>query len=153
MVDYAENKPLSEIFNINPEDYTDVSIETLSFSVRVHNRLNEKHIKSVKDLLMVDVDFLKNIKGFGVNCINQVFSYCERLAQSRGYEKTEQSILKYDFFVSNRDAIAMGDFSFAESSNLSEDGKLQLTNIKEAFNIFGADLIYECVHSPEKIIG
>lgn len=99
MVDYAENKPLSELFNINPEDYTDVSIETLSFSVRVHNRLNEKHIKSVKDLLMVDVDFLKNIKGFGVNCINQVFSYCERLAQSRGYDKTDQSILKYDFLL------------------------------------------------------
>lgn len=152
MVDYAENKPLSEIFNIHPDDYTDVSIKSLPFSVRVHKRLSEKHINSVKDLLMVNIAFLKNIKGFGVNCINQVFSYCDSLPRSRNFEKDEQPVPKNDLFTANKDAIAMGDFTFAESQNLSEDEKKQLSNIKEAFNIFGADFIYECVHSPEKMV-
>ena len=152
MPDYAVNKPLSELFNIHPEDYTHVSIESLPFSVRVHKRLSEKHINSVKDLLLVDIAFLKNIRGFGVNCVNQVLSYCDSLAKTCDFEKPEQPVPRNDLFTANKAAIASGNFSFAENLVLSEDEKKQLFNIKEAFDSFGADLLYECVYSPEKIV-
>lgn len=152
MYDYDKNVPLSVLFNIRPEDYNDIRIEALPFSVRVHKRLKDEHINSVKDLLMVDIAFLKSIRGFGVNCINQIISYCDSLAQSSSFEKSEQPEPKYDLFTANKDAIAVGDFSFADGLDFTEDEEKQLANIKEAYEIFGADLISDCVYLPEKIV-
>lgn len=52
---YDENVSLSEIFNINPEDYADVSVQTLSLSARVLNRLYQSKIFTVKDLMQTDI--------------------------------------------------------------------------------------------------
>ena len=82
MMNYVENKPLAEMFHLLPEEYADVSVSSLPFSVRVQNRFRQKNIATVKDLLLLDVLFLKNIQGFGDNCLSQVLDYCKALSVS-----------------------------------------------------------------------
>lgn len=151
MFDYVEDKPLSELFDIQPEAYENISVLTLPFSARVLNRFNQKHIDSVQDLLQVDIAFLKSIRGFGDNCLSQVFSYCEELSKIDERIKTEKHVSISKVFTENRDLIALGDFSFADDLILSEKQEKQLADLKRAYDILGEELALECVCSPEKI--
>lgn len=152
MLDFAENKPLSELFNIRPDDYNDISIESLPFSIRVQNRLSEKHINTLKDLLLTDIASLKRMRGFGANCLNEVISCCKKLTIPVNGETPYESLPSSNLFIKNKDAIAVGDFSFADNIVLSEDEKRQLDNIKKAFDNYGPNLIFDCVHLSEKMV-
>ena len=152
MYNYDKNMPLSKLFNIRPENYKDIDVESLPFSARVQKLLRYENIYSLKDLLMVDIAFLKRMRGFGAYSVNQVVSYCSSLAHTSYLGLTEQSVPKYDLFTTNKDAIALGDFSFADGSVLTENEEKQLANIKEAYDIFGADLITDCVYLPDRTI-
>lgn len=151
MLDYTENIPLAEVFKVRPNDFANISIEALPFSIRVQKRLRNKSIYTVKDLLMVDIASLKSIQGFGADCLNQIISYCENLAQHSDYEKLDQTVSEFALFTNNKNAIAIGDFSFSDGIVLSEDEKKILGDLKKAYNIFGANMIYNCVYSAEKI--
>lgn len=146
-----EYKPLAELYDIRPEDYSDINVIDLPFSIRVLNRFEQENIFTVKDLLLVNINFLKSIPGFGSNCLSQVFSYCEKIADSKNRKEKKKINNFSNLIINNRDAIALGDFSFAESRILSEKQEQQLNNIKEAYDIVGGELVLECMCSPEKI--
>ena len=148
---YVEDKPLSEIFNIRADDYKDISTFLLPFSVRVLNRFKYHHINTVQDLLLLNISFLKSIQGFGTSSLSQVLAYCKELSSPSVYEKTKNPIPSSNIFFKYKDSIALGDFSFVNTMNLSEEEEEQLAIIKEAYEILGEELAFECICSPEKI--
>lgn len=150
---YNENVPLSEIFNISPEDYANISVKELPLSVRVLRRLDHIKIYTVKDLVQTDISFLKNINGFGQNCLQNVISCCENLSQFL-VNGSHSKIAKYKYpllFIVNKQHIAAGDFSFAESSNLPTDQKILLDKLKESYTILGKELVFDCIYHTEII--
>ncbi len=153
MIDFADNRSLAEMFNIQPEDYADISVLSLPFSIRVLNRFRQKKIETVKDLLQFNIPFLMSIQGFGANCLSQVLDYCEKLSPpSTPYEKKQRPVsIDSKIFVANKDAIARGDFSFANELELTRDQERLLATYKEAYEVLGKDLVFDCIYSPEKI--
>ena len=140
------------LFNKRPEDYKYISVESLPVSRQVQKILRSENIYTLTDLLMVDIAFLKRTRGLGVYSINQILSSCSSFAYISHLGLTEQPAPKYDLFTTNKDAIALGDFSFADGLVLTENEEKQLANIKEAYNSFGADLITDCVYLPDRTI-
>ena len=149
---YDENVSLSEIFNINPEDYADVSVQTLSLSARVLNRLYQSKIFTVKDLMQTDIAFLNRINGFGKDCLEKVISCCENMAQASGKQPRSKFAKSLSPFANNKQDIAAGDFSFAEFRALSKDQEKQLCEIKKSYDILGKELVSDCIYHAEKIL-
>lgn len=147
-----ENKPLAELFNIQAGEYSDIGVPSLPFSVRVLRRLELKRISTLQDLLKVNISFLKSIPGFGANCLSQVLLYCEGLpASNKPDQEAKKKIIVPSVFIANKDAIALGDFSFADALDLSETEMEKLKLLKEAYGALGEDLAFECVCSPDII--
>ena len=148
---YDENVSLSEIFNINPEDYADISVQTLSLSARVLNRLYRSKIFTVKELMQTNIAFLNRINGFGKDCLKKVISCCEKMAKSSGERSRLQLAKSLSSFANNKQDIAAGDFSFAEFYVLSKDQKRQLDELKNSYDILGKELVFNCIYYSEKI--
>lgn len=151
MFEYQEDKPLANLFNVQPTDYEDITVASLPFSVRVSNRLREKKIRTLKDLLLVDIESLKKIRGFGANSINEILKYCGNLPKSHRQVNTENNTPFSSVFIENLDSIIEGDFSFADSIDLSDEQKDQLVAIKDSYSILGSELARQCVESPKII--
>ena len=153
MYEYDDNLTLSEVFDLNPDEYRDLDVSALPFSIRVINRLFQKDIKTVKDLLSVTTAFLMSIKGFGRNCIEQVYSYLDTL------EKADQATVKRPtperenkpLLTRFKDVIAIGDFSFMKEDVFSSEELAALEKYKAAYEVLGEDLVLDCVCSPKKI--
>ena len=154
MMNYVENKPLAEMFHLLPEEYADVSVSSLPFSVRVQNRFRQKNIATVKDLLLLDVLFLKNIQGFGDNCLSQVLDYCKALSVSNaaGEVATCQESKVASLFIANKDSILLGDFSFADNLALSIEQKEEFEAYKRAYKDLGEELVFECFCASDRIV-
>ena len=128
-------------------------MKELPLSVRVLRRLDQIKIYTVKDLVQTDISFLKNINGFGQNCLQNVISCCENLSQFL-VNGSHSKIAKYKYpllFIVNKQHIAAGDFSFAESSNLPTDQKILLDKLKESYTILGKELVFDCIYHTEII--
>ena len=154
MHEYDNSLTLSEVFDLIPDEYRDLDVSALPFSIRVINRLLQKDIKTVKDLLSVTTALLMSIKGFGRNCIEQVYSYLDTL------EKADQATVKRPtpgrenkpLLTRFKDMIAVGDFSFMKEDVLSSEELAALEKYKAAYEVLGEDLVLDCVCSPEKIM-
>ena len=153
MMDYVENKPLAEMFNLSPWEFADVSVFSLPFPIRILNRFRQNSIYTVKDLLLVDISFLKDIPGFGANSLSQVLDYCGGLSKpnTTGIVTVRPKENVSPLFTANKDAIALGDFSFADGLDLSDEQKKQLEAYKSAYEDLGEDIVFDCICSPEKI--
>ena len=154
MMNYVENKPLAEMFHLLPEEYADISVSSLPFSIRVQNRFRQKNIATVKDLLLLDVLFLKNIQGFGDNCLSQVLDYCKELSVSNasGEVATCQETKVASLFIANKDSILLGDFSFADNLALSIEQKEGFEAYKRAYKDLGEELVFECFCASDRIV-
>lgn len=148
-----ENLTLGEAFGLNPDAYSELDVSALPVSIRVTNRLLQKNIKTVAELLKVTTAFLMGINGFGRNCIEQVYSYLDTLAKAdpatvkRPTPERENKPLLTRF----RDMIAVGDFSFMQENALSDEELVALEKYKAAYDVLGEELVLDCVCSPEKI--
>lgn len=152
MHNYIENKPIYELFGIHPECYADTSIFSLPFSVRTLNRLRLNNINTLKELVLVDIAYLKSLHGFGVKCVNEVISYCNGLIIANGDSYSAHHTELSELFVENREAIALGDFSFVDPIELNVEQKLQFDRLKAAYDDLGEDLSLECICSPQTIM-
>lgn len=141
-------------FNIVSEDYRDISIKTLPFSVRVINSFLRNGIHTLDILLNSTPEDLMRIKGFGKTCLDEVDGYCSSLSDIDLSEKSETYIEKTNLLPiikSHKNDISLGDFSFVEEEKLSENELLVVKKYEEAFAILGPELAFDCVTEPQKI--
>ena len=68
-----------ERYKLITDEYEDVSVTTLPFSVRVINRFMENGITTVAALLKTAPSSLMKFKGFGKNCLDEVDAFCAKL--------------------------------------------------------------------------
>lgn len=146
--DYS-NITLARLFNLSPELYDDVNIVNLPLSVRVTNRLYNNSILTIGSLLRTNSASLMNIKGFGKNCLDQVYTYLENIKrQDNISEEIQETQILPQISIAKkyRDFIVLGDFSFISYCECSPDEKNVLLKYKEAYEILGKELVEKCLY-------
>lgn len=144
-----------EKYNLNAEEYEGVSVTTLPFSVRVINRFMGNEITTVTALLKTTPSALMELKGFGKNCLDEVDAFCAKLNEDDSIsiaQDKKASLCTSSLFVNHRNEIAVGDFSIFDEMELSESEAEMLQRYKDAYDILGEDLVFECVSSIDNII-
>lgn len=142
--------PLYERYNLNADKYANVLLTTLPFSVRAMKRFNGNGITTVADLLKTTLTYLMSLKGFGKGCLDEVEAFCKKLNEDDSVSATKNEMILSSvspFFISHRDEIAVGDFSVFDEMELSEGEMETLQRYKEAYDVLGEDLVFECVAS------
>lgn len=152
-VQHDENTTYAEHYLIDMLEYADVSVTALPFSIRVINRFTGNGITTVAKLLEATPAQLMQLKGFGRICLVEVEKYCETLAQNGSAPsfpspKKQESKKKFKKF---NEQIALGDFSFVEQMELSDDERVYIAELEDAYDILGAEFALECITEPEKI--
>lgn len=71
-MDTASDIPLWEQLGLVPENYADMAVSELPFSVRVINVFKNNSITTVSDLLRLRLETLMGIRNFGRNCMDEV---------------------------------------------------------------------------------
>lgn len=153
-VRHDENITYAEHYLIDIPEYADAPVTTLPFSIRIINRFMGNGITTVAKLLEATPAQLMQLKGFGRTCLVEVEKYCETLAQngsapSLPAPKKQEGKNKFKQF---NDQIALGDFSFVEQMELIDDERAYIAELREAYDILGAEFVLECITEPEKIV-
>lgn len=144
-----------ERYNLITDEYEDVSVTTLPFSVRVINRFMENGITTVAALLKTAPSSLMKLKGFGKNCLDEVDAICAKLNNDDSISVAQDkkaSLCSSSLLIKYRDEIAVGNFSVFEDMDLSETEAEMLQSYKEAYETLGEELAFECVSSTENVI-
>lgn len=144
-----------ERYNLITDEYEDVSVTTLPFSVRVINRFMENGITTVAALLKTAPSSLMKLKGFGKNCLDEVDAFCAKLNNDHSISVAQDkkvSLCSSSLLIKYRDEIAVGNFSVLEDMDLSETEAEMLQRYKEAYETLGEELAFECVSSTENVI-
>ena len=144
-----------EKYILNAEEYEGVSVTMLPFSARVINRFMGNGITTVTDLLKTTPSALMELNGFGKNCLDEVDAFCAKLNNDDSIsiiQDKKVSLCSSSLFINHRDEIAVGNFSAFEDMDLSENQVETLQRYREAYDILGEELAFECVTSTENVI-
>jgi len=144
-----------EQFSLKAEYFADMAVTQLPLSVRVINRFKSNNIFTVADLLSTKPETLMEIKGFGRNSMEEVENSLILLPKAPPIEKNLRQInpgSKLLLVTSHAESIALGDFSFSDGLNLSDEENHILSVYKNGFETIGEDLALECYCNPEKIV-
>lgn len=68
----ASDIPLGEQLGLSPEDYEDMAVSELPFSIRIINVFKNNSIATVSDLLKLKPETLMGLKNFGRNSMDEV---------------------------------------------------------------------------------
>lgn len=144
-----------ERYNLNTDEYEGVSVTTRPFSVRVINCFMGNGITTVAALLKTTPSALMKLKGFGKNCLDEVDAFCAKLNEDDSitvaHDKKVSSCTS-SLFINHRNEIAVGDFSVFDEMELSESEVEMLQRYKDAYDILGEELVFECISSTENVI-
>jgi len=147
------SQTFSEKYGINSAIYREENISDALFSVRTYNCLKNENIKTVAELLDMRVSEFSGIKGIGTKCIREVNGYFSRLEKEllRCVTKKKSMHPRYTkMFYDNKLAIAVGDFSFADNTILTDDEYINMGLQRDAFDLIG-DFVADCINAPDKI--
>lgn len=154
-MDMASDIPLGEQLGLVPENYADMAVSELPFSIRIINVFKNNSITTVSDLLKLKPETLMGLKNFGRNSMDEVIGRLRSLPKEplleRGYLKLKLNN-KPLFILGHAESIALGDFSFAEDMELSQEEVQALSEYQTGYEMLGGDLALECYLAPEKII-
>jgi len=142
-----------ELYGIAVDEYIDTPTTALPFSVRVINRFMSNGITTAADLLRTTPAHLISLKGFGKTCLDEVEAYVATL-QSSGHAANKLRVLSENVnthIKSFRDQIALGDFSFVEQGEWSEENLKYVELLKAAFSVLGEEMVFDCIMAPEKV--
>ena len=147
------NISFAEKFSIKSKEYVNTPVRSLPLSVRAINRFISSGISTLDVLLDSTPQALLGLKGFGKTCLEEVENFCSKLADKKveSLPKSQRAIHDISIFRPYYKSIALGDFSFADRLSLSDSENETLIQLKEAFNLLGKDLVFDCIMSPEKI--
>lgn len=142
-----------EFYGIAVDEYIDTPTTALPFSVRVINRFMSNGITTAADLLRTTPAHLISLKGFGKTCLDEVEAYVATL-QSSEHAANKLRVLSENVnthIKSFRDQIALGDFSFVEQGEWSEENLKYVELLKAAFSVLGEEMVFDCIMAPEKV--
>ena len=102
--------PYYEKLGLNPDDYKNINLSGLGFSYRLSTRLEMKQLITVADLLCSSEESLREIKGFGKGCFDEINAYFKTL-KSEKTKKPSRKTLTSELcrYIDN---ITNNDFSF-----------------------------------------
>lgn len=142
-----------ELYGITVDEYIDTPTTALPFSARVINRFMSNGITTVADLLRTTPAYLISLKGFGKTCLDEVEAYIAALQSSEHAANKIRALSEASntHIKSFKDQIALGDFSFVEQGEWSEEKIKYIELLKEAFSVLGAEMVFDCIMSPEKV--
>lgn len=144
-----EQKIFGELYNINIEEYENIDIDSVLFSVRVNNRLHRAGLETVGALLKCTPQRLAEINGFGAGCFKEIYEYLDSLTTQKENDKSIQKCkrrLLPDSFRENKENIIKGDFSF-----VTDESDVLVQEYKEAQSILENELIEQCINNPEYV--
>lgn len=147
------NISFAEKYDIKSKDYLYTSINDLPFSVRVVNCLMSNDVTTLYALLESSPQSLMELKGFGKNCLKEVENFCAQINNIKIdiSSEGEKGLTKITVFRPFVESIVLGDFSFADKLDLSDEENKILCQFKEAFNVLGDEFAFDCVVSPDKV--
>ena len=144
-----EQKIFGELYNINIEEYENIDIDSVLFSVRVNNRLHRARLETVGALLKCTPQRLAEINGFGAGCFKEIYEYLDSLTTQKENDKLIQKCkrrLLPDSFRENKENIIKGDFSF-----VTDESAILVQEYKEAQSILENELIEQCINNPDYV--
>ncbi len=153
-MDLNSNISFGEQFPLKTEYFADVAVEELNLSIRATKRLMTNNILTIGDLLDTKPETLMGIKGFGRSCMEEVENSLATLIKNPASWKDLRRINpvgKLQLVKVHADSIAMGDFSFSDGLDLSDEENHILSVYKDGFETIGEDLALECYCNPEKV--
>lgn len=137
-MDMASGIPLWEQLGLAPENYADMAVAELPFSVRVVNIFKHNSITTVSDLLKLKPETLIGIRNFGRSCMDEVVGRLRSLPKEplpeRGHRKL-QANNKPLFILNHAESIVLGDFSFAEDMELSQEETQALSEYRTGYEV------------------
>ena len=149
------DRTLGEEFELNPAEYADIAIKELHFSVRVSNRLQRDNIHTVADLLNTTTEHLMGLSGFGKNCLDEIAQTLSNFPNILSQQLSSKNLPAGSIsplIDLHKEAIVQGDFSAFESVSLSDADQNVLGIYKEAFDVLGEELAFDCYTTPEKTL-
>ncbi len=153
-LDFELNISFAEKFGVAAEEYADVPVTSLPFSVRVINRFMGNGITTAQHLLESTPQALMGLKGFGRNCLEEVEAFCSRLGDGEPVvkSKAQNPGRKANIFRPYASRIICGDFSFVDEMEISEEDLILLEKYKDGYNMLGEELASDCMVKPEAIL-
>ena len=167
------NFPLFEQYKINCEEFRDISVTVLPLSVRIVNRLLRSNVTTLEKFLRLSPKELLALNGFGRNCLIEVENFCKSISSGELPSTTKNNLLSIEsslntqtddiienssnsnqkeIFKVHKEDIALGNFSSFDNYNLTVNEKRMLAKYKESYDLLGADVVFDCVSSPQKIM-
>ena len=136
---------LGENYGMRPEDYMDVEVLSVPFSVRVSNVLMRNQITTIAMLLEKTEEQLFKMRNFGKICLDDIAVRLlslreERRPATRTFAQEEYRLM------------AGGDFTFLVGEELSDPDNEFVAQCIEAQEVLGKELASACLDEPEKII-
>ena len=141
--------PYYQLFGYNLDEYIDLNIINQSFSTRATNCLSREKIVTVSDLLKLNRAELLEVKFLGKKCISEIETFILSLDEiTKKHIVADYKTAVPDLYTTNKELLAIGDFSFLQMNELSENEEILLSRFKEAFEVLGAELASNCIHNP-----
>ena len=145
-----ETTKFYEIYELNPEEYENMDIDSANFSIRVNNRLHRGEISTVGALLNCTPRFLSSLSGFGAGCFKEIHQFCEELAKKNkrvSEQETKKRTISANIYE-HKNLIINGDFSFEPTD---EEERVLLLEYKLAYDCLGDELVSECIENPNYV--
>lgn len=136
---------LGDKYGMDPEDYVDLEVASIPFSVRVSNVLMRNEITTVALLLQKTEEQLQNLRNFGRTCTEEIESRLVALREERRPKARKFTSEEYRLMAS-------GDFSFIVVEELVESDSRFVANCIEAQSALGEELACACIDNPEQIL-
>lgn len=142
-----DKRTFGEIYELNIEEYENIDIDDIDFSVRVNNRLHRGNIATVAALLRCTGEFLSGISGFGAGCFKEIHDFCKKASdeskRANGYDDEKRQIPRSIY--EQREHILKGEFEYL---SIDEAEKEIYDAYKEAYNSLDVELVEACVENP-----
>ena len=136
---------LGEKYGMKPEDYADVEVLSIPFSVRVSNVLMRNQVTTIGLLLEKTEEQLFKLRNFGRICLDDIAVRLLALRQ-------EKRPVTRRFTPEEYRLMACGDFSFLVGEELADPDNDFVARCIEAQEALGKELATACIDEPEKII-
>lgn len=138
----TEKISLGDKYGMNPDDFADVEVLSIPFTIRVSNVLMQNGIKTIGLLLQKTEEELVGLRNFGRTCAEEIDA---RLIALRDEERSRTRKLSLE----ECHLIAKRDFSFLPEKDLDSSFVAQCI---EAQEMLGEELTCLCLDEPNKII-
>lgn len=152
------DKTFWEMYPVDLSMIEDVSVLTLSFSVRTSNVLMRNGVTTLHKLYATKVSDFSNFRNAGKKTVDELHLFFYNLSKGNSIEIIENSDANSNPIGHNRiikdniENIFNNDFSFLEADEVSEQLKEETCKYREAIDILGIDLARQCYASPNTII-